>query len=232
MRRRVTEAGRRPADQDLAGTEGADYTERLATLESASWKRALDVQRPYRWNLRRLGLGRTLDVGCGLGRNLCALAPGSVGVDHNRSSVEVARSRGMTAFTPEEFAGTPHAQPGSFDSLLLAHVVEHMDAASADGLVSTYLPYLRPAGSVVFICPQERGYAQDATHITFVDFAGLSGLAGRTGLEVARRFSFPFPRAFGTIFPYNEFVVVARTVTEDARPSRSAGGEQRPAKGQ
>ena len=34
------------------------------------WKRALDVQAPYRWNLRRLKPGFMLDVGCGLGRNL------------------------------------------------------------------------------------------------------------------------------------------------------------------
>ena len=35
-------------------------------------------------------LGRTLDVGCGIGRNLAALPPGSLGVDHNPTSIEVA----------------------------------------------------------------------------------------------------------------------------------------------
>ena len=201
---------RRPPGDDAAGTEGAAYTERLATLESAGWKRVLDVQRPYRWNLRRLALGRTLDVGCGLGRNLVALAPGSVGVDHNRSSIEVARSRGLTAFTPEEFEASPAAEPGAFDSLLFAHVVEHMDAPAGDRLVAAYLPYLRPAGSVVFICPQEAGYKSDATHVRFADFQALSALAGSVGLTVDRTYSFPFPRIVGRVFPYNEFVVVAR----------------------
>lgn len=51
-------------------TAGADYAERLQTLETKRWKTLLDVQRPYRWNLRRLDLKRTLDVGCGIGRNL------------------------------------------------------------------------------------------------------------------------------------------------------------------
>jgi 2-polyprenyl-3-methyl-5-hydroxy-6-metoxy-1,4-benzoquinol methylase len=193
------------------GTRGVAYTERLASLESVGWKRALDVQRPYRWNLRRLGLGRTLDVGCGLGRNLSALGPGSVGVDHNASSVEVARSRGLTAFTPEEFARSPAAQAGGFDALLFSHVIEHMDAPSAESLVAAYLPYLRPAGAVAFICPQERGYAHDATHVRFTDFEALLQLAATMGLEAERQHSFPFPRVFGRLFPYNEFVVVART---------------------
>ena len=50
-------------------SEGA----RLETL-----RRMLPTQAPYRWNLRRLRLGRVLDVGCGVGRNLRNCAPGSV----------------------------------------------------------------------------------------------------------------------------------------------------------
>lgn len=202
---------RRRSGRDGAGsTSGVDYTRRLATLESAGWKQALDVQRPYRWNLRRLGLGRALDVGCGLGRNLSVLGPGSVGIDHNPSSVEVARSRGLVAFTPAEFETSPMAQPGAFDGLLFSHVLEHMEAAEAEGLVAAYLPYLRPGGSVAFICPQELGYARDATHVWFADFQALSELAGRIGMRVDRTYSFPFPRMLGRVFPHNEFVVVAQ----------------------
>jgi hypothetical protein len=36
------------------GTQGEDYTARLEHLEGARWKKLPDVQRPYRWNLRRL----------------------------------------------------------------------------------------------------------------------------------------------------------------------------------
>ena len=205
-----TDTQRSTDTQHSTDTQGDDYTRRLAALESAGWKKALDVQRPYRWNLRRLGLGRTLDVGCGLGRNLGALGPGSAGIDHNPSSVDVARSRGLTAFTPEEFTASALAQAGGFDSLLFSHVIEHLDRPGAEGLVAAYLPYLRPAGTVAFVCPQELGYSRDATHVRFVDFDGLSELAAGFGLEVQRRYSFPFPRALGRVFPYNEFVVVAR----------------------
>ena len=62
---------------------------------------------------------------------------------------------------------------------------------------------------MVFICPQERGYATDRTHVAFTDFDGLADVAGQLGLHVVRRLSFPLPRAAGPVFPYNEFVLLA-----------------------
>ncbi len=110
-----------------AGTQGQDYADRLAGLETRGIRRFVDVQAPYRWNIRRLGLGFVLDVGCGLGRNLEHLDRNGVGVDHNAHSVEIARSRGCTAFTPDAFLASEYAVPGRFDGLLLAHVVEHLE---------------------------------------------------------------------------------------------------------
>src|SRR4051794_27828148 len=80
---------------DPMSTEDAAYAYRLARLETVWWKRWLDVQRPYRWNLRRLEPGFTLDIGCGLGRNLSHLGGDGVGIDHNEESVATARARGL-----------------------------------------------------------------------------------------------------------------------------------------
>ncbi len=194
---------------DTADTAGAEYTARLQRLESASWKRWLGAQAPYRWNVRRLGLGRTLDVGCGIGRNLAHLDGNGVGVDHNAASVRVCRARGLTAYTVDEFGASPDARPGSFDSMLAAHLVEHLDPADARKILGSYLPYLRPGGRAVFITPQQRGYATDASHVFFAGFGELTELCADLGLTVDRQYSFPFPRAAGKVFPYNEFVVVA-----------------------
>ena len=191
-------------------TDAPDYAERLKNLEQARWKQWLDVQAPYRWNIRRLQLGRTLDVGCGLGRNLAHLGGEGVGVDHNAASVAVARERGLVAYTSEEFFTSAHATEGSFDSLLAAHVVEHMSEEDAVGLLKTYLPYVRKGGKVVLITPQERGYATDATHVRFCGFSEVAALCEAVGLTVARQYSFPFPRIVGRVFPYNEFVTLAR----------------------
>ncbi|MCW2740948.1 MAG: hypothetical protein JWR45_1370 [Blastococcus sp.] len=193
-----------------SATAGADYAQRLRRLENASWKQKLDVQRPYRWNIRRLNLGRVLDVGCGIGRNLAHLGGNGVGVDHNSSAVAEARTRGFTAYTTQDFHQSEHARPGAFDSMLLAHVAEHVSHQVATDIVREYLPYLRRQGRVVFICPQEMGWKTDKTHVRFVDFARLRELSGDLGLTVERQYSFPFPRPAGRVFPYNEFVVVAR----------------------
>jgi 2-polyprenyl-3-methyl-5-hydroxy-6-metoxy-1,4-benzoquinol methylase len=197
------------ASDATADTRDAGYAERLRTLEGVWWKRALDVQRPYRRNLERLSLGATLDVGAGLGRNLSHLPAGSVGVDHNVESVRIARSRGLAMVTSVEFDQSPPA-PASFDSILLAHVLEHMPEADADKILTTYLPFVRSGGTVVLICPQERGYASDPTHVRFVDRTGLRRHAVRHGIRETENRSFPFPRFMGRLFTYNEFVFVGR----------------------
>ena len=115
--------------------------------------------------MRRQGLGRTLDVGCGIGRNLGVLSSGSVGVDHNAKSVALARSMGYDAYTVQEFLEGELAVPATFDGLLLAHVIEHMDREQALKLCGEYLPFVRPGGRVFLVCPQERGYASDPTHV-------------------------------------------------------------------
>ncbi|MFF1878504.1 class I SAM-dependent methyltransferase [Leifsonia sp. NPDC058230] len=199
-------------DDDGSGkaTAGAEYAERLRRLDNSWWRRTLNVQAPYRWNVRRLHLGRVLDIGCGLGRNLAHLGTESVGVDHNAEAIAIARARGLTAFTSDEFPSSPYAVPGLFDSALMAHVAEHLDRDFAVELMASYLPYVKPGGVVCFITPQERGYRSDATHVTFVDFDGLETLSRRLGLMPVRHYSFPFPRVAGKAFTYNEFVALAR----------------------
>jgi len=191
-------------------TAGRDYAERLGRLELATWKKVFDVQRPYRLNLRRLELGRCLDVGCGIGRNLLNLGPDAVGVDHNADAIRVCRERGLVAYTTDEIADAD-LPVGGFDSMLIAHVLEHVDAEVGDQIIKDYLPYLKPNAKIVVITPQEAGFKTDATHIRFVDHAGVIAHAGRLGLTVEKTYSFPFPRFVGKLFPYNEFVTVLRS---------------------
>lgn len=166
----------------------------------------LNVQAPFRWNLRRLDPGFTLDLGCGIGRNLGAVD--GVGVDHNEAAVEAARRAGFEAFTPEAFAASTYARPARFDSLLAAHVVEHMTHPEAVGLLGAYLPFVRPGGAVIVIAPQEAGFRSDDTHVEFMDEAALVGLLEANGVGAVRHYSFPFPRGAGRWFRYNEFVAI------------------------
>ena len=190
-------------------TSGDDYAERLRDLSGARWKRLLNVQAPYRWNLRRQNLGVTLDVGCGIGRNLSWFPKGSVGVDHNPTSIAIARSIGLEAYTVDEWQGDARRDQAGFDSILIAHVIEHMPPDAGLQLLRDYLPALRSQGKVFMVCPQERGYASDSTHVRWTSGEDLEVLARQAGLIPNSWRSFPFPRSAGRIFTYNEFNVLA-----------------------
>ena len=191
-------------------TRSRDYTERLVRLQRAPWKRLLRVQAPYRWNLRRLRPGFTLEVGCGIGRNLEHLDGNAVGLDLNPFSVAEARRAGLRALTLAEFATSSWCRPGVFDSLLLSHVAEHMRREELLALLREHLVYVRPGGLLILVTPQEVGFRSDPSHVEFLDLAALRSVADTLGLEPVRDYSFPFPRFFGRLFVYNEFVSVSR----------------------
>jgi SAM-dependent methyltransferase len=195
-------------------TRDEEYTRRLLEAQTRWWKRLLDVQAPWRWNLRRLQPGFTLEIGCGVGRNLLHLRGQGVGLDHNAFSVRAARSRGVIAFTPAEFAASEYDRPGRFDSILLSHVAEHMKRAEVVQLLRDHVRLLKEDGRLVLITPQEKGFASDPTHVEFMDFGALGEIVAAVGFSPKREFSFPFPRSFGRLFIYNEFVCVARRATQ------------------
>ena len=191
-------------------TSEAAYTERLLRLSSSRIKRFLNVQLPYRWNIRRLVKGFVLDVGCGIGRNLEHLRGNGVGVDGNPSSIEVARSRGLTAFTIDEFFQSDFATRGRFDVFLLAHILEHLTVEDSVNLILSYLPFIRSGAPVIVICPQHRGFHSDPTHITNLSSEAIEMILRKCDLTVEGGRSFPLPRIFGSLFTHNETIVLAR----------------------
>ncbi|WP_083259573.1 class I SAM-dependent methyltransferase [Cellulosimicrobium cellulans] len=201
-------------DVDATSTTAPEYTRRLRELQGAWWKRALHVQAPYRWNVRRhLGARRTLDLGCGIGRNLLHLPPGSAGVDHNASSVAFCRSLGMEAYTPTDFFDAlSRGQVARYEALLVAHVLEHLEPGSQERFLRPYLDALLPGAHVLVICPQERGFASDPSHTELVDADRIVQVLRTVGVQAERARSFPLPRWAGRLFVYNEFVVHGRLV--------------------
>jgi SAM-dependent methyltransferase len=191
-------------------TRSREYTERLVRLQHSRWKRLLRPFVPYRWNLRGLRPGFTLEIGCGIGRNLDYLDGNAIGLDLNSHSVAAARRLGFRAFTPDEFTASQWCRPGAFDSLLLSHVAEHMQRAELLSLLRQHLGFVRSGGRLILETPQELGFRSDPSHVEFLDSAALREVVDALGLVTTREYSFPFPRFFGRLFIYNEFVSVSR----------------------
>lgn len=196
------------SDNNSKAIKELEYAERLLASQNKWWKRLLNLQWPYRLFLRTLHLGLTLDVGCGVGRNLKNLGSNTVGVDIDEAAVRIARNRGFVAYTVPDFEKSKWAREGSFDSLLFAHVLEHMRKDEARETIRFYLKYLRKQGRIVMIVPQERGFKADSTHKVFLDFTDLCEILEFVGIKAIHKCSFPFPRFTGKIFKYNESIVI------------------------
>lgn len=183
-------------------TNEKSYADYLMSQENVLWKRLLRVQLPYSINLRLMRLGRTLDIGCGIGRNLRHLQ-NSAGVDHNASCVAICRQQGLSAFLPDEL----HKEIqliGTFDSLLLSHVVEHMTLNEGVETIKQYIPYLKPYAKIVVITPQKAGQKSDKTHVTYYTNELIKELMQRIDARNVKIRSFPLHQIFGNFFKYNE----------------------------
>lgn len=191
-------------------TKNKAYSDYLDSPGKVWWKRLLDVQLPYRMHIKYLKPGFTLDIGCGIGRNLIHLNGNGVGIDHNSLSVDIANSKGLRCFTNNDFKESAYFKPGLFDSILLSHVAEHMDEGQVVSLLNEYLPLLKSKGKVIIITPQSKGYKSDATHVQFMDFTTLNRILQELRLKNEKQYSFPFPLFMGKVFTYNEFIVIAR----------------------
>lgn len=182
-------------------TRSKEYTKRLNN--KVGWKKFVDIQMPYRMKMRSMKLGKTLDIGCGTGRNLVNLDKESIGIDHNKYSIRHLSSKGLNAYTTSDFDKLKYRE--KFDSILLAHVIEHMKYDEAKSLINKYKKYLKKDGRLFIICPQIRGYGTDQTHVEFFDQDKITMLINECGFENVHKSSFPFHEYFGKYFTYNEY---------------------------
>ena len=107
-------------------------------------------------------------------------------VHPNAAAIAVCREHGHEAYVPEEFAAVVEAAEPvrQFDTLLCAHVLEHLDEPTGVDLIGRYMQYIVSGGRVMLITPQERGQRSDETHVRMMDVAALTSLAKQCGLVI------------------------------------------------
>jgi SAM-dependent methyltransferase len=172
------------------------------------------IRRFYLRRHRRLCVGPTLDFGCGAGDLLALLPPGSAGFDINPHAVAHARARGLEILplgTAEESPDLPGIAAGRFQTLICAHVLEHLDDPAA---MARRLLAAAEAGGirrVVLIVPGRRGFQHDATHRQFVTRERFEreGVLGPPGWRLREISYFPGNvRRLGDYLTHHELTIV------------------------
>lgn len=163
---------------------------RLAELEDWHFwftaRRSL-IHRLIRRHLRQ-GPAVVLDVGCGTGSMLTALAGDGhrvIGVDYRREGLRGIRSNLPSALLAQADAIRLPVRPDSVGLLLLLDVLEHVPDDQALGEVRRVL---RPGGKAIIAVPARAGLwsyrDDDAGHLRRYSSQQLLALAGAAQLEV------------------------------------------------
>lgn len=131
-------------------------------------------------------VGRTLDVGCGIG-DMLAYRRGTKGVDINARTVEFCRSIGLDArqMDVDRLPFDAH----SFDSVLLDNVMEHI--ANPTPLLSETHRVLVPGGRLLVGVPGKRGWTSDVDHKIYYDEPSLLARVTNHGFESTETFYTP-----------------------------------------
>jgi SAM-dependent methyltransferase len=116
--------------------------------------------------------GSTIDFGCGAGQLLTRLPPGSVGLEVNPHLIEALRGDGLTvrqAHGDMQDFELDGFEPGRFQTLVIAHVLEHLPDPTAALRILLASCGRLGIERVVVVVPGAKGFASDHTHKTFID---------------------------------------------------------------
>jgi SAM-dependent methyltransferase len=106
------------------------------------------------------GCHSVLDLGCGDGTFVVMLQEKgiqAVGVDSDERFLAEAQAQGLDIVNADVFAFLETAEPGSFDGIFSAHLVEHLHYTDVIRLIRLAYRALRPGGRIVLVTPNVQG---------------------------------------------------------------------------
>lgn len=137
-----------------------------------------------------------LDLGCGRGETLAALAARGVegvGVDLDAGMVAEAKAVGVEARHGDAIAYLAEAQPGSFGAVIAIQVAEHLSLEALLTMIELSYSRLRPGGRLIMETPNPaslivlgNSYLLDPTHVMPLHPSLLSFLVERAGFAEVR----------------------------------------------
>jgi len=139
--------------------------------------------------VKKIGNGKVLDVGCGLGYLLSRVKlPAGLlyGMDVGPGALRVARSWVAGGnFCLGDATSIPY-RPGSFDYLVCTEILEHLTVEQGAEAVKEYYRVLRPGGVALITVPNGKGVLGDyfSAHIRFFSFESFTTLIKEGGFEV------------------------------------------------
>lgn len=147
---------------------------------------------------------QVLDLGCGHGAFLdVARAAGlrASGLDDSARAVAVCAERGHDVTHADALDGLRARATEPVDGVLCAHLIEHLDGASAAALIEAAARALRPRGALVLVTPNFRSpivreelFWLDPTHVRPYPRALLERLCRAVGLHVVASYDDPATR--------------------------------------
>jgi len=191
---------------------GQDYAARQLRRRRNPLRRA--IKHFYLQNILREVRGRTVDFGFGAGQLLERLPAGSLGLEVNPHLVEDARRAGLNAVLYDADTEPPLigiVPPGTYSTLVMAHVLEHVEDAA--GFLRRLLRSCAElgVGRVILVVPGAKGYRFDSTHRTFVNKEYLTkhNLLAFEDYVLSKTRYFPGDREWiGRYYVFHEFMFV------------------------
>lgn len=133
------------------------------------------------------GAVRIVDVACGYGRTLKRLQERgleALGVEVNEDIVAKNKERGLRCVNPTEF----EKMSGTYDIVVMSHIVEHFPPRELKEFIDSYLDYLRPGGHLIVATPLLSDYFfDDFDHVKPYSPAGLLMVFGEQSAQVQYR---------------------------------------------
>lgn len=141
-------------------------------------------------HLSRRLVGRTLDLGCGIG-DMLAYRSNTVGVDINPRTVAFCNTRGVEAhlMSPNELP----FRSGEFDSVLMDNVLEHLPEPAP--LLTEVRRVLAGKGRLLIGVPGSKGWDCDPDHKVRYDEGSLVDTGQRLGFRHLETFHTPLWRS-------------------------------------